>query len=96
MRFGPMALAALLAVPALSARPAYDFAAPGVAIRAEPAAGARVHGFGQPGEGFASNREEEHEAYACGPYETTLWHHGHNASTGVIGWVPACDLLDSD
>jgi hypothetical protein len=93
--FGSAALTALLTLPS-SARPVYDFAAPEVVIWSEPRAGARPHGLGRPGEGFASNREEEHEPYRCGPYETTLWHHGHNATTGVIGWVPACDLLDFD
>ncbi|MEV4287180.1 hypothetical protein AB0K40_16885 [Nonomuraea bangladeshensis] len=80
----------------VSAARLYDFAVPDVVIRSEPTASSGQVGLGQPGESFALHRSEEHELYRCGPFGSTLWHHGRNLATGVTGWVPACDTDDPD
>ncbi|QYC39511.1 hypothetical protein Nocox_09455 [Nonomuraea coxensis DSM 45129] len=82
-------------VPASAAR-LYDFAVPDVVLWSEPTASSLQNGLGQPGEGFALYRSEEHELHRCGWFESTLWHHGRNLATGVTGWVPACDTDDPD
>ncbi|MFG1612879.1 hypothetical protein ACGFI3_08965 [Nonomuraea wenchangensis] len=81
--------------PASAAR-LYDFAVPDVVIRSEPTASSVQVGLGQPGQSFALYRSEEHELYSCGPFESTLWHHGRNLATDVTGWVPACNTDDPD
>ncbi|TMR11604.1 hypothetical protein ETD86_35205 [Nonomuraea turkmeniaca] len=96
MHLGGAALAGLLAIVSMDARPQHDFAAHGVVIWSEPRPGSALAGLGYPGEGFESDRSEEREHFSCGPFDSTLWHHGHNATTGIIGWVPACHLLDPD
>ncbi|MCF6472058.1 hypothetical protein FAF44_27235 [Nonomuraea sp. MG754425] len=107
MRIRRVTTAGLLTLVALSgplpagatqarARIIYDFAAQGVVIWSEPRAGSDRNGLGHPGQGFESYRSEEHEPYRCDRFESTLWHHGFNATTGVIGWVPACHLADPD
>lgn len=86
-------------VPAEAAAPAgflYDFGARDVVIWSEPREGSGRNGLGGPGQGFESNRSEEHDFFSCGHFDSTLWHHGRNVHTGVIGWVPACNLTDSD
>ncbi|MEW9547734.1 hypothetical protein [Nonomuraea sp. NPDC050783] len=93
---GATALGGPVAVPAARAARVYDYAVPGVIIWSRPAAGSGRNGLGHPGQGFESDRSEEHGPYRCGPFETVLWHHGRNATTGVVGWVPACNLADPD
>ncbi|GAA3216277.1 hypothetical protein [Nonomuraea helvata] len=92
-------LAALTGLaPAQAARAAslYDFAGQGVIIWSEPTAGSPRVGLGNPGEGFVSDRSEEREPYRCAWFDSVLWHHGRNATTGAAGWVAACDLVDAD
>ncbi|MGW5160442.1 hypothetical protein ACWEPN_33645 [Nonomuraea wenchangensis] len=102
MRLAGTAVAVLSGLLALggpapvSAARLYDFAVPDVVIRSEPTASSGQVGLGQPGESFALHRSEEHELYRCGPFGSTLWHHGRNLATGVTGWVPACDTDDPD
>ncbi|GAA4990767.1 hypothetical protein HD597_008077 [Nonomuraea thailandensis] len=93
-----VALSGLVAAGATQAqaRRPYDFGAQGVIIWSEPRAGSGRNGLGYAGQGFESDRSEEHGLYRCGPFESTLWHHGTNATTGIVGWVPACNLTDSD
>lgn len=91
------ALGGLLTAPPAGALQMHDFTVAGVAIRAEPRAGAAPNGLGNPGEGFEPNRSAEHELYRCDErFDSTLWYHGRNATTGVVGWVPACHLIDPD
>ncbi|MEV0995387.1 hypothetical protein [Nonomuraea sp. NPDC050202] len=78
------------------ARRLYDFGAQGVIIWSEPRAGSGRNGLGYAGQGFESDRSEEHGLYRCDHFESTLWHHGTNATTGIVGWVPACNLADPD
>ncbi|GGT36545.1 hypothetical protein ACFFV7_28470 [Nonomuraea spiralis] len=79
------------------ARYRYDFRSPEVAIWSEPKGGAAQVGVGRPGDGFDSDYSEEHERYQCDDlYDSTLWHHGTDAATGVVGWVPACHVDDPD
>ncbi|TDD17003.1 hypothetical protein [Nonomuraea diastatica] len=73
----------------------HDFGALGVVIWSEPRAGSGRAGVGYAGQGFESDRSEEHGLYRCDFFESTLWHHGRNVATGVVGWVPACNLTDS-
>ncbi|MFI7639378.1 hypothetical protein [Nonomuraea sp. NPDC049400] len=103
MRIRRAATATLLATltglaPAQAARAAslYDFAGQGVIIWSEPRAGSTPVGLGHPGQGFESDRSQEHEPYRCDLFDSTLWHHGRNVTTGVAGWVAACDLVDTD
>ncbi|MFC4013525.1 hypothetical protein ACFOY2_40295 [Nonomuraea purpurea] len=81
---------------AAEARRLYDFAAQGVIIWSEPWAGSTRAGLGYPGQGFVSDYSEEHDLYRCGDFDATLWYHGHNATTAVVGWVPGCNLADPD
>lgn len=74
----------------------YDFGARDVIIWSEPRAGSTPVGLGQPGEGFESEWSQEREPYQCEWFDSVLWHHGRNTTTGVAGWVPACELDDSD
>lgn len=89
-------LLAALAGPA-EARFRYDFRSPEVVLWSEPRNGADPVGVGRPGDGFDSDRSEEHESYRCDAlFDSTLWHHGTDATTGTVGWVPACYLDDPD
>ncbi|MEU1388975.1 MULTISPECIES: hypothetical protein [unclassified Nonomuraea] len=79
------------------ARYRYDFRSREVVIWSEPKGGAAQVGVGRPGQGFDSDRSEEHELFRCDDaFDSTLWHHGTDATTGVVGWVPACHLDDPD
>ncbi|MBB5778217.1 hypothetical protein [Nonomuraea jabiensis] len=79
------------------ARGRYDFAAVGVVIWSDPRRDAILVGFGYPGQGFESDWSEERGHYQCDDYfDSILWHHGRNAATGIVGWVPACNLVDAD
>ncbi|MCK2219525.1 hypothetical protein MF672_037895 [Actinomadura sp. ATCC 31491] len=93
---GALALGLPATVPAAQAARIYDFAVPGVIIWNGPSASSGRNGLGYPGQGFAPDRSEEHELYRCDQFESTLWHHGRNLATGVVGWVPACNLADPD
>lgn len=73
-----------------------DFAVPGVVIWAEPRRGAARNGLGYPGQGFDSQRLERHQHYTCDMGASDLWHFGRNMTTGVSGWVPACNTADPD
>ncbi|PZG12844.1 hypothetical protein [Nonomuraea aridisoli] len=96
MHITRVAVAGLLASAALTGL-RYDFAAHGVVIWAEPRAGSVRNGVGHPGHGFEPNRSEEHGLYRCDAhFDSTLWYHGRDATTGVVGWVPACHLTDDD
>ncbi|WP_043631827.1 hypothetical protein [Nonomuraea candida] len=92
----PLALAGPAPAAAARSGPLHDFGAPGVVIWSEPRAGSGRNGLGHPGQGFVSDRSEEHGPFRCGPFDSVLWHHGTNATTGIIGWVPACALIDDD
>ncbi|MFC4115971.1 hypothetical protein [Nonomuraea zeae] len=91
-----LALGGLVHAQAAQARRLYDFGAQGVIIWSEPRAGSGRNGLGYAGQGFDSDRSEEHGLYRCDHFESTLWYHGRNATTGVVGWVPACNLADPD
>ncbi|WP_431929368.1 hypothetical protein [Nonomuraea jabiensis] len=79
------------------ARGLYDFSADGVVIWSDPRRDAVLVGFGYPGQGFESDRSEEYGFFQCDDYfDSILWHHGRNAATGIVGWVPACNLTDAD
>ncbi|GAA2210258.1 hypothetical protein GCM10009850_057170 [Nonomuraea monospora] len=93
-----LALSGLLPAGATQAqaRRLYDFGAQGVIIWSEPRSGSGRNGLGYAGQGFESDRSEEHGLYRCDNFESTLWHHGTNATTGIVGWVPACNLADPD
>lgn len=73
-----------------------DFAYQGVVIWNEPRAGSHRNGLGYPGQGFDIDRVEEHGLYRCDQGQSTQWSHGRNVATGVVGWVPACNLADPD
>jgi hypothetical protein len=72
----------------------YDYAAQGVIIWSDPWAGSGRNGLGYTGQGFESDRVEVHGTYRCDLSASDAWHHGRNVTTGVLGWVPACDLAD--
>ncbi|NUP00509.1 MAG: hypothetical protein HOV96_04630 [Nonomuraea sp.] len=92
---GAALLAALAGLAA--ARYRYDFRSPEVVIWSEPRNGATPAGTGSPGDGFDSDRSEEHETFRCDDlFDSSLWHHGTDATTGTVGWVPACYLDDPD
>lgn len=91
-----LTLGALIPAETAQARRLYDFGAQGVIIWSEPRGGSGRNGLGFAGQGFESDRSEEHGLYRCDNFESTLWHHGRNATTGVVGWVPACNLADTD
>jgi hypothetical protein len=103
VRIRRAAMATLLAAlaglaPAQVARAAslYDFGGQSVIIWSEPRAGSTRVGLGLPGQGFQSDRSKEGELYRCDCFDSTLWHHGRNTTTGAVGWVAACDLVDTD
>ncbi|MET7334173.1 hypothetical protein [Nonomuraea sp. NPDC005650] len=103
VRIRRAAMAAVLTALAMTgpepagARGLYDFGADGVVIWREPRGDSVLVGFGYPGQGFESDRSEEFGLYQCDDYfDSILWHHGRNAATGVVGWVPACGLADAD
>ncbi|MFB4281947.1 MULTISPECIES: hypothetical protein [unclassified Nonomuraea] len=91
-----LTLGGLVPAETAQARRLYDFGAQGVIIWSEPRAGSGRNGLGYAGQGFEANRSEEHGLYRCDNFESTLWHHGRNVTTGVVGWVPACNLADPD
>jgi hypothetical protein len=102
---GPSAQAALdsggsadsrTALTAHSARRPLDFAVPGVVIWSAPRSGSARNGLGYPGQGLDSQRLERHEHYTCDMGASDLWHFGRNMTTGVSGWVPACNTADPD
>ncbi|MGW0810037.1 hypothetical protein [Nonomuraea sp. NPDC002799] len=102
VRIGRAATAGLLTaltlggpVPAQAAR-LYDFGSQGVVIWSEPRADSGRNGLGHPGQGFESVWSQQHGLFRCADFESTLWHHGRNVTTGISGWVPACDLADTD
>lgn len=71
-----------------------DFAVPGVIIWNEPREGSGRNGQGYPGQWFDTDRAEEHALYRCDNGQSTRWFHGRNVKTGVVGWVPGCNLAD--
>ncbi|MEO3872430.1 hypothetical protein ABGB18_26755 [Nonomuraea sp. B12E4] len=91
-----MSLSGLLTAQAASAARLYDFAAQGVIIWSQPRAGSSRNGLGYAGQGFQSDRVERHALYQCDHFASDEWHHGRNVTTGVVGWVPACNLADPD
>lgn len=79
------------------ARRLLDFGVQGAIIWNEPRAGSGRNGLGYAGQGFDSDRQEEHALYQCGNGQSThTWFHGRNVTTGVVGWVPGCNLADPD
>ncbi|MFB4317398.1 hypothetical protein [Actinomadura sp. 21ATH] len=71
----------------------HDFAYAGVIIWAEPRAGSTQTGRGYPGQGWRTDRVEQHAEYQCETHSTDWWHYGRNLATGVVGWVPGCNLI---
>ncbi|MCG5218501.1 hypothetical protein [Streptosporangium sp. KLBMP 9127] len=72
-----------------------DFALPGVIIWRQPTSQSSRNGLGYPGQGFQIDRVEIHGNYACQTgLSSNQWSHGRNLATGVVGWVPACNLAD--
>jgi hypothetical protein len=92
MRVRGIVTAGLLAIAPLHGGEHHEFRTDEVVIWSEPKAGSLQVGIGHLGDGFVSDRSEAHERFRCDAYESTLWHHGSNATTGAVGWVPACDL----
>ena len=71
-----------------------DFRVPGVRIWREPRVSI-VDGLGYPGQIFDTDiTDVVGGTYTCDNGVTTdIWDHGRNRATGVVGWVPICNLI---
>ena len=71
-----------------------DFRVPGVVIWDNPLTTARRVGLGYPGQKFDAIRGSgPWDYYRCDNGVTSnFWIYGRNVATGVVGWVPDCNL----
>ncbi|MEU9838568.1 hypothetical protein AB0C69_05020 [Actinomadura sp. NPDC048032] len=74
-----------------------DFRVPGVVIWDNPLNTARRVGLGYPGQKFDAIRGSgPWDYYSCDNGVTSnFWIYGRNMATGVVGWVPDCNLTPS-
>ncbi|MDH6577300.1 hypothetical protein [Kitasatospora sp. MAP5-34] len=69
-----------------------EFFVPGVIIWSAPDGQSTRLGLGYPGQGFAVDDNADGSNYTCDLTSTTFWLHGQDIATGVVGWVPSCNL----